>query len=337
MVGRSSTGMRGRRILIVGCGDLGSRHLQAVATLDDLDSVEVVDPRPQGLELGQQRLPQVNQRNSSTEYRWLSSLEEAGRNGDLCIVATQAQGRCQLVREIFQTLGYSYFLLEKIVGQSAAEIEALLDFCKANGIHVWVNFQTRAYPFHQRAKSILNTGDPIVFGVSGGNHGLATNGVHNADLFAFYDGSSCIQTAGSSVDRVLHPSKRGEAIFDLSGTVQGCTQNGSRFTLTYAPDHTNSEQISIATRQYRCIVDHIQRWAVESDATSGWEWREVPFEGEIMVSQMTRWFASDILTNARCELPTLEESMVAHRFILNELGPHFNRLMGRDSELCPVT
>ena len=93
----------------------------------------------------------------------------------------------------------------------------------------------------------------------------------------------------------------------------------------------------ISTRQYRCIVDHIQRWAVESDESSSWMWRAVPFEGDIMVSQMTQSFASDILTRGGCELPNLEESMVAHRFILNELSPHFNRLLGRDSELCPVT
>lgn len=327
----------GHKVLIVGCGELGSRHLQAVATLEDLARVEVVDPRPQSLELAQQRLSQIDERNHSTEYQWLSSLDEAENDGDLCIVATQAQGRCKLVSNIFQSLGYSNFILEKIVGQSVAEIEGLNEFCNNNGIRTWVNFQTRAYPFHKRVKSLLTSGEPITFSVVGGNQGLATNGVHNVDLFAFYDESSSIMSAGSTVDPKLHPSKRGQALFELSGTLNGITDKGSRFSLTYSGDHMNSEQIFISSPHYRCIVDHVQCWAVESDESSDWTWRQVPFDGDIFVSKMTRKFALDILSTGRCELPSLEESLTAHRFILNELQPHFSQLLNREIQLCPVT
>ena len=91
------------------------------------------------------------------------------------------------------------------------------------------------------------------------------------------------------------------------------------------------------TPRYRFVVDHIQRWAVESDAASGWSWRAVPFTGELLVSQMTRRFALQMLSSQPCELPTLEESLVAHRFILDALQPHFRHLLEQDVELCPVT
>ena len=79
------------------------------------------------------------------------------------------------------------------------------------------------------------------------------------------------------------------------------------------------------------------RWAVESDAASGWAWRPAPFEGNLLVSEMTKIFATDILVSGRCELPTLEESLVAHRFVLGELQPHFSRLLEQEVERCPVT
>ena len=79
------------------------------------------------------------------------------------------------------------------------------------------------------------------------------------------------------------------------------------------------------------------KWFCESTADSGWSWRAVPFETNLMVSHMTRAFAADILTSGRCELPTLEECFPAHRFILSELLPHFNRLCGTDSDRCPAT
>lgn len=325
------------RVLIVGCGELGSRHLQAVATLPQVREIEVVDPRPEALAVGRQRLEEVSDRQPATSVRWSTSLTEATRGGDLCILATQAQGRCQLIREIAERLGYRHFLLEKLVGQSVQELEELLAFVNARGISAWVNFKTRAYPIHQRIKQRLDPDDPILFSAVGGNHGLANNGVHTADLFAFYDGATRIELVGASVDPVLHPSKRGPHVFDLSGTLQGATEKGSHFTLSYARDHVQSEQLAISTRRYRCLVDHMHRWAVESDPTTEGGWRPVPFEGNLQVSQMTKVFATDILTSGCCALPTLEESMVAHRFILGALQPAFSRLLERTVELCPVT
>ena len=327
----------GHRILIVGCGQLGSRHLQAVAPLPEVVEVEIVDPRPESLSLGRDRVSEVLGCGASTKFRWLSSLEEASQGGDLCIVATLAKGRCQLVRDVANTLGYSSFLLEKIVGQSTAEIESLLEFSKARALSVWVNCQTRAFPFHERVKRRLDPQEPIVLSVVGGNHGLATNGVHHADLFAFYDQATSIKSSGSSVDPVLHPSKRGDSLFDLSGALNGHSDKGSRFNLVYAADHISSEQVYIATRQYRCIVDQVYRWAIESDSNTGWAWQPAPFEGNIFVSHMTKQFASDIFAHGRCALPDLEESLVSHRFILSELQPHFSRLLSQDVELCPVT
>ncbi len=323
------------RILIVGCGQLGSRHLQAVASLSQVREVEVVDPRPEALALGRERLAEVPDRIHSTTFRWLSALEDASRGGDLCIVATQAQGRCQLVKESAETFGYKTFLLEKLVAQSIQEMEDLMAFARARELSAWVNCKTRAYPFHRRVKQRLDPGEPIIFSVFGGNQGLANNGIHNVDLFAFFDGADRIVSAGSHIDPMLHRTKRGT--FDLSGTLHGSTEKGSHFTLSYASDHENSECLSVSTRRYRCIVDHQLRWAVEGEAASGWVWRPTPFTGNLAVSQMTKSFVTEILAAGRCELPTLEESLVSHRFILGELQPHFSRLLEREIDLCPVT
>ena len=329
----------GYRVLIVGCGQLGSRHLQAVASLPLVREIEIVDPRPQALELGRERVAEVRDRQHSTDIRWLSSLSEATPGGDLCIIATLAQGRCQLVREVVETLGYSSFILEKLATQSVREMEDLEDFSRVRGLSAWVNCQTRTHPFHRRVKQRLDPRDPINFSVLGGKQKLASNGIHVTDLFTFYDENLWIKSGGSYIDPILYPSKLGDGLFDLSGTLLGCTEKGSRLTISYTQDYYSWEYISIATERYRCrcILDYTQQWAFECDAESGWEWRQVPFEGILLVSETSKEFATDILTSGRCALPTLEESLVAHRFILGELQPHFSRLLGREIDSCPVT
>ncbi len=325
------------RVLIVGCGELGSRHLQAVASLPQVREIEVVDPRPEALQLGRERLAETPDRHLSTIFRWLSSLEEASKGGDLCIVATQADVRCQLVHQVVKTLGYSSFLLEKLVAQSVREYESLLEFSKEKRLSVWVNCKGRAHPSHKRVKAHLDPAEPIIFSVVGGNHGLANNGVHAADLFAFYDRTGRIESAGSRIDPVLHSSKRGSSVFDLSGTLHGYTEKGSHFTLSFATDHDGPAHFSIISRRYRAVIDDMMKWFYESTVDSGWSWRAVPFEANLMVSNMTKAFAADILGSGRCELPTLEECFPAHRFILSELQPHFNKLLGTEGDRCPVT
>ncbi len=320
-------------VLIVGCGQLGSRHLQAVAQLADVASIDVVDPRSEALELGKQRLAELG--HTAAPVRWLPSLTDAAADGGLCIVATQADGRCELVRQVVEQLGYRAFLLEKLVAQSMDDYESIKALCDARGVAAWVNCKTRAYPFHQYVKRRLDPSEPLVMHITGGNHGLANNGIHGADLFAFYDGCERIELAGARIDPVLHRTKRGH--YDLSGTLHGFTMKGSHFALTYASDHAQSEQISITTRRYRCIVDQLERWAMESDASTGWTWWPVPFEGDLTVSAMTKTFARDILRTGSCELPTLAQCAVGHRFILDSLQPQFSQLLEQPVGRCPVT
>ncbi len=322
-------------VLLVGCGEIGSRHLQAVASLPDVRQVEIVDQRPEALELGRKRISELPSPNTSITFRWLSSLAEASHGGDLCIVATQADVRCRVVREVAETLGYSKFLLEKLVSQSTADYRSLIRFCEKKQIAAWVNCKGRAHPSHIHVKQHLVPGEPIVFSASGGNHGLVTNGVHVADLFAFYDGAEHIECVWSEIDPVLHQTKRGA--YDLSGTLCGRSVRGSTFMLSLAADHVQPALFSIVSPHYRVALDDVNKWIYESCEDSAWKWRPVPFEADLNISSMTRAFAADILSSGRCRLPTLTECFAAHEFILEEVHPHFEKLLGTTVSRSPVT
>lgn len=322
------------RILIVGCGEIGSRHLQAVAALTDVGWIEVVDRAPTALSLGRERLRELPDPRTEVPIHWLSSIDDATPGGDLCIVATQSEGRCDLVQMLAQRLGYRTFLVEKLVGQSAHEVEELSAKARVGGWSVWVNCKLRAYQIHRTIKQRLDPGEPILFSVVGGNHGLAHNGIHAADLFAFYDDAAEIEPLGTHVDPIVHRTKR--HAWDLSGTLVGRTRKGSRFILSYAGDHDQQEVTLIATARARWLIDAFQRSAFESASGEGWMWRPIPLAENMLISHMTKTFVTDILTTGRCALPTLEESLVAHRFILGELQPHFSRLRGEELARCPV-
>ncbi len=322
-------------ILIVGCGQIGSRHLQAVSGMQEVASIDVVDCNDSSLKLGQKRLSEVASKNPAITYRWLEGLESSLKGADLCIVATSALGRVKLVREIFDLTGIKHFIIEKLAAQSTQEYQELLDFARRNHLNIWVNCPTRAYEVHQYIKSKLNPAEPLIFSEIGGNHGLVCNGIHYADLFLFYDQSDRIQSAAADIDPILHPSKRGKDFFDLSGSLCGFTGKGSKFILSYAANHALPDVVTITTSHARFIVDVIGALAFESINDSPWQ--KIPIESKINVSDTTQIFCHDIFRHNSCALPTLEECWPAHRYILTETLPHFNRLLKTENQFCPTT
>jgi len=326
-----------KKILLLGCGQLGSRHLQAVAAMKDIAEVFVVDPNGPSLDLGRLRLKEIPDLNRDIKVKWLNSMDEGCAGGDLCIIATQAKGRVELIKKASMEFGYDRFLIEKIVAQSAGQYLELMQYCDNNRLSVWVNCKSRAYSVHKYIKAKLDPAEPIVFSDFGGNHGLANNGVHSADLFVFYDGAERIESLNSRIDPLLHQSKRGKDIYDLSGILCGYSRKGSSFTLAFSGRHNSPDHISILASRGRFIVDHIQKFAYESYPENDWKWHPIPIDENWMVSHMTKAFASDILSKGSCELPTIKECFPAHEFILEQLSPHFNRLLKVSNDFCPVT
>jgi predicted dehydrogenase len=307
-----------------------------VASLAEVAAIDVYDPAPEGLALGRARLDELNGPRVA-DIRWLTRLEEAGAQGGLCIVATRADVRGRMVREVADRLGYHAFLLEKIVARSVPEYEALLDYSREKKLDVWVNCKTRAHWSHRRIKSKLIPGVPVVVTAQGGNHGLANNGIHAADLFAFYSDARDIACTAAAIDPIVHATKRGSDVLDLSGTIAARSDNGSQFLLSYLKEPGGPGHFTIMSDGYRAVVDDSTKGFFESSADAGWAWSAVPFNADLNVSTMTQEFAGDILSTGTCRLPTLEQCYPGHKLILGTLLPVFNRLTGVVRDYCPVT
>ena len=140
------------------------------------------------------------------------------------------------------------------------------------------------------------------------------------------------------VDPIAHPSKRGNDLFDLSGILTGASNKGSQLTISFLNSETGPDLITIFTPRGRFIVDHFQKFAYESyPFVNNWQWHRFQIDENWMVSHMTRKFVEDILIRDDCRLPTLQDCLPAHQFILNSLLPHFNKLLNVNQNFCPVT
>ena len=104
----------------------------------------------------QMQLPtqKVNEINEPTSNDGIAKYDpqEKEDNFNLCIIATQAENRIDIFKDIFK-LKIRNILTEKIVTQSEDDFLFILNESKKLNIKIWVNCKTRCYPQWQYIKN----------------------------------------------------------------------------------------------------------------------------------------------------------------------------------------
>ena len=323
-----------KRIAIIGCGELGSRFLQAAAQISIISSIDIIEPFEKAREVAKQRLEQVLLPNSLLKVNWLNNIENIQYTYDLAIIATQADGREHIFEKVAM-LGIKNILMEKIVCQSEGAYLKMLNIAESNNIKVWVNCKTRAYPIWEYIKTKIKPSDRVLYHSIGGNHGLCTNGLHSLDLFVFLSNSEKLVDLSSDIDEQVHVTKRNK--FDLSGSFNLKGSNDSRCVIDYSQSSQSSFLEIVTTDNFRWVLDHATRQAFEGSMYNKWNMVPIPFEGDLSVSGMSKQFISDILANSKCSLPDIKQTYPAHHYLFKVTLPIFNGFLKKDDDICPCT
>ena len=120
-----------KKICLIGCGNIGSRHLQGLVKTSFPIDIKIIEPFLKSQELGKQRLSEIQYDKELHNISWMKNIDELNDKPDLTIIATLAVGRVNLICELLE-MGHSRFLIEKIVCQSDNEYERLMKKLKMN-------------------------------------------------------------------------------------------------------------------------------------------------------------------------------------------------------------
>lgn len=101
------------RVLIVGAGSMGSRHLQSLGKSSLPLEIAVVDPSAQALEVSEQRFNEVVKRESARKPKYYLNVNGVGKEFDVGVVATNADIRRKVVEELLDKRIVKYLVLEK--------------------------------------------------------------------------------------------------------------------------------------------------------------------------------------------------------------------------------
>src|SRR5688500_4752859 len=111
------------QIALIGAGQLGSRHLQALALLGRPARVTVVDPVESSLAAAKERFEQVAK--GDVEAVFTRSFANLPKHVDGAVVATGADRRRKAIEDLLQQSTVGVALLEKVLFQRVEDYAAV--------------------------------------------------------------------------------------------------------------------------------------------------------------------------------------------------------------------
>ena len=220
-----------RNIAIIGAGNIGSRHLQAMRHLDFPAIIHVVDPSDISLGVAQKRFWEENRnRNNEIELKLLKNIEELEDSLDLAIVATCADIRAQVIRELVSKKDVQNLILEKVLFQKLEDYSQIDGILEEKRILAWVNCWPRTTDFYKELKTKLDLRENISLNVDGSSWGLGCNSVHFLDLFAFFMDCYQFEFIECCLDDEMIPAKR-KGFFEFTGRLKGINSQKHSITL----------------------------------------------------------------------------------------------------------
>ncbi len=320
--------MKRLTVVISGAGQLGSRHLQGLATCSLPLDIYIQDPSEGALKMSEGRWLEVAV-GGATQHRLnlCHRLSELPRQVDVVIVATPADVRPNIVAEIAKQSQVNYWILEKVLARSVAGMQRILHNIGGNG-QAWVNTPRRTLPWHQQIKAVLAGDQPITLRVDGGDWGMACNSIHFLDMFAWLTGETLEGLCTDGLDPQWVPAKR-PGNMEVMGTLDARFSGGSSVKLTARPG-----DVVYAFE----LTDGKHVWQIDEVAGTASRMDGLTIPGRIPYqSEVTGGLVETLLETGNCALPTLDQSAQMHSVFLRSLLLHWQLHMDTNATEVPIT
>ena len=115
-----------KNLVVIGAGQLGSRHLQALAKVSFPVKIEVVDPFAESLEIARARFDEMPSNSNIYGINFYSSISELSKKIDLAIIATTADIRAEIIHALIEHCDVKNLVLEKVLFQQPDEYRVII-------------------------------------------------------------------------------------------------------------------------------------------------------------------------------------------------------------------
>lgn len=315
-----------KKTLLIGCGNIGFRHLQALAASDMAPQIElsIIEPNADHHD-------RISTELKSADFaaaQLLTQLPAERAHFDLVVIATNADVRRRVFEDLADQHSFAGIIFEKVLFQRIADLDAVEQ--RLQGVAAYVNCGRRGFPGYSALRARFAGQGPVDYSVDGTQYALASNAIHFLDIAAFINDSPLVELDASGLEAQTGQSRRAGYV-EVYGTLNGRLANGSSVSLTCHPAESFAINVSLKSADMSGQVDEAAGQAI---LTTGLGSETLDFETR-HVSQMPYLYES-VLKAEPCLLPEFAESAAQHRLLLSSLNKHLN-LPDNPNTLCPIS
>lgn len=219
-------------IAIIGAGQLGSRHLQAMTLTNIPLSLEIVDPNQESLNTAEKRYKEMPPNPLIKNITFHKDINDLYSTLDVVIVSTTSKCRHLVIEQLFAQKQVKYLILEKVLFPKLNDYDEVQKLLLKHKVKAWVNCGRRMMSFYRNLKDILQTEKNFVMTVSGTNWGLACNSIHFLDIYAFLSNQDQFKFDIEYLDDNWINSKRSGYI-EFTGSFRIKSNKGSLLLISY--------------------------------------------------------------------------------------------------------
>ncbi len=325
-----------KKIMVVGCGGIGSRHLEALCKITIPIKLFAVDPNEKSLQNAKKIVSKVIPNNNIKSINFLTEFPSDIDEIDLCILATSSDVRLKVLKQMISIYQIKNMILEKVLFQSIKELDEAKNIIIRKKIKCWVNCFRREDEFWKNMKEyfIGNSNMKLYYGKS--DWSMCCNSIHIIDLVVWLFNGKIKHVDISNLNNTIYESKR-QGFIELTGILSGKLENDGIFVLesTYGiPEEKVEFEISSDTRRLK-INEH-QGKAILCRKENDWAPEEYEFHIPLQ-SEKTQKIVEKILEHGECDLTALNESIEIHKPLLNSFITHLNKISKTNYSYCPIT
>ena len=321
---------------IIGAGQIGSRHLQALCHLESPTRIDLVDPSEKSLQRARDRYEEVISPNKQdVELFCHNSLDGLPGTLDLVIVATNSDVRAKIIRSVIQKRLVKNLILEKLLFQRIGQYIEVNNFLKESSIPTWVSCWMRTTDLFKQIKSALNLNDSIQMKIEGSQWGMGTNSIHYMDLLSYFTECSDFNFVEVCLKNKVLDAKR-HGFKEFVGRLKGQNSRGDSLDLICKDEEEGPITIKIRNglEKYLLVTDFVSPVDFKSSNKLASQIGKVTLPYQ---SEMTHIWVNDILLKGSCDLPTYSNSMALHLELIRTFIGHLEKITGEKIEACPIT
>lgn len=318
-----------KKILIIGAGNIGLRHLESLGKSNILLKIFIYD-----LFISKQikkKISDIQKINTKVNIEILTNFS-SNLNFDVCIISTNAQERYHLTLYSIINLNIKNIILEKIAFQSNQQYEKIIKISKKNKVNIFVNCPRRSYKVFKDIKNKVKDKKGILrLSYFGNNWGLCSNSVHFFDLLMFLTNFKKKNNLVDNLNNKIIYSKR-KNYYELTGKIE--IYNNKYHLILEDSDIFDENILKLELGKFFFIIKYDRKNKVNSLISNSIRSKKIniPLQSNLTLQQVKK-----LIKNNKCELTKLKDYFNYQSLLIKIFNKKFSTLLKKKITNCPIT